>query len=282
MRRLPVPVALLALLCAAVSAHAATIVVGPPQIDTAITGGPIEGSVTEEEQPTFSFSATSNGEALPTALFYCSVDGEPPEPCTSPFQLPALEGDGEHSFSVDAEDPATTERDPSPATRSFFFAEEDENECEPGEEFEDEEGDVEECEPAETGPVPPPECLLRSARARLFTSTAHERVRLMIRYTSYAPADVDIEYRLSNSKGSVKLGEAHERFAKRGVLRLTEKLSKSEMAKVRAARRITVDLDVPAAPSFCSRYESRHLTAKRAVHGQVVWLQSDSIFGAGS
>ena len=56
--------------------------------------------------------------------------------------------------------------------------------------------------------MPPPECLLRTARARLFTYPAHEKVRLAIRYTSYAPADVDVEFRLSGGRGSLKLGEA--------------------------------------------------------------------------
>jgi hypothetical protein len=280
MRRLPVPVALLTLLCLAAPAGAATIVAGPPEIDTAITGGPLEGQVIEDERPSFSFAATSDGEAFPGAAFYCSVDSEPAEPCTSPFQLPALEEEGEHSFGVYAEDAATTARDPSLASRSFFYFTEAEEECRPGEEFEDEEGNVEECEAAEGGPVPPPECLLRTAGARLFANTAQERLRLVIRYTSYAPADVDVEYRLSGGRGSLKLGEARDHLAKRGLIHLTTRLSKAETARVRAARRFTVEIDIPAAPSFCRRYETRHLTTRRSAHGEVVWLQSDSVFGA--
>jgi hypothetical protein len=279
--RLPVPIALIVLLCTAASAQALSVV-GPPTIDTTITGGPLEGSTTEDETPTFSFSATSNGEAFPAAAFQCSLDGEPPEPCVSPFQLPPLEEEGPHTFGVYAEDPETADRDPSPATRSFFFLATEE-ECESGEELEDEEGNVEECEAEEEGPaVPPAECLLRTARARVFTYTAQERVRLVIRYTSYTPAEVHVDYRLSGTRGSLELGEARGHFARRGLFHLTERLSKVEMAKVRAARRFTVDLDIPAAPSFCRRYETRHLTVRRSVHGQAVWFQSDSIFGAGS
>jgi hypothetical protein len=280
--RLLVPIAFLVLLGTAAPAGAITIPVGQPAIDTAITGGPLEGSTTEDETPSFSFTATSNGNPFPAAVFQCAVDGEPAEPCTSPFQLPSLEEEGEHTFSVFAEDPDSADRDPSPATRSFFFFTAEEEECEPGEEFEGEEGNFVECEAGETGPAPPPECLLRTARARLFAYTAHEKVRLVIGYTSYAPAEVDVEYRLDSGKGSLKLGEARGHLAKRGLFHLTERLGEAEMAKVRAAKHFTVELDVAAAPSFCRRYETRQLTVKRSAHSQIVWLQSGSAFGSGS
>jgi hypothetical protein len=51
------------------------------------------------------------------------------------------------------------------------------------------------------------------------------------------------------------------------------------MDKVRAARRFIVMIDVPGAPTYCDRYDTRHLTIRRSVHNQVVWFQSDSIFG---
>ena len=71
----------------------------------------------------------------------------------------------------------------------------------------------------------------------------------MIRYTSFSPADVFVDYRLSGGRGSLNLGEARQRFAKKGLFRVTEKLSEAEMEKVRAARRFTVDLNIPAAPT---------------------------------
>jgi hypothetical protein len=279
MPRLLLPVALLVVLCAAGSARAITVIGGPLAIDTTITAGPSEGAVIEDEQPAFSFAATANGVDFPTATFNCSVDGGPAEPCTSPHQLAPLEDEGRHTFSVYAEDPATSTPDPEPATRSFFL--EFEEECEePGEELEDEEGNVEVCEgSAETSPYPPEECLLRTARTRVFTYAAQDKIRLVVRYTSFAPADVIVAYRLSGGKGSLSLGEVKDRFSKKGLFRATEKLSKAQMAKVRAAKRFTVDLNIPAAPNFCRRYETRHLTIKRIVHSQVVWFQSDSIFG---
>ena len=102
----------------------------------------------------------------------------------------------------------------------------------------------------------------------------------MIRYTSFSPADVVVDYRLLGGRGSLKLGGGHQRFAKRGLLRVTEKLSDAEMEKVRAARRFTVSMAIPEAPRYCRRYDTRHLTIKRTVHSQVVWFQSDSIFGS--
>ena len=49
----------------------------------------------------------------------------------------------------------------------------------------------------------------------------------MIRYTSFSPADVIVDYRLSGAKGPLSLGEARDHFAKKGLFRTTEKLSKT-------------------------------------------------------
>ncbi len=284
MPRLLFPVALFLLaLSLGASAQALSAVNEPALIDTTITAGPPQGSVSEDEAPSFSFTATRDGLPFPEATFHCSVDGGPPTPCTSPDQL-ELETAGPHTFSVYAEDPETLARDPEPATRSFvleFEQESEQEECGAGEEFEDEEGNVEECEEgARHGSIPPAECLLRTARARVLTYDSEEKLRLVIRYTSFAAANVDVQFRLGASNHSPKLGEARRRFAKRGFFRLTEKLSRSEIDRVRAARRFTVDLSLPAAPDFCRRYEARHLTTRRTVHSQVVWSQSGSVFGS--
>jgi hypothetical protein len=288
MRRLLLPAAmLLPLLLGASAAAAATS--GPPLIDTTITSGPPEGATIEEEEPSFTFAATLDGEPFPGALFQCSLDGAPAQECESPFRLSALEVEGPHSFSVYAEDPLSLARDMTPATRGFVFVqseaveEEAEGECEAVEEAELEEGteeEAEECgEEDENGDAPPPECLLRSARARLYVSPAREKLRLVVRYTSYSPAEVDVEYRVGGVKGPLKLGEARTHFAKRGVFHDTERIAKAELGKVRAARRFTVELGVAGAPSHCRRYETRHLTVRRATHGEFLWLQSGSAFG---
>jgi hypothetical protein len=270
-------IALLASLCAAPAAPAAIDV---SALDTAITDGPAEGALIEDERPTFSFAATLAGAPFPTATFRCSVDNAPAEPCASPFQTAALE-EGAHSFSVFAEDAEGLVADPTPARRTFSVLSAEE-ECEV---LEDEEGLEEEdpdCEEGDggTGRVPPEECLMRTARARLFTYSSQNRIRLVIRYTAFAPADVYVDYKLSGGKGSLKLGTAHQHFAKSGLLRVNQHLSDGEMDKVRAAKRFTVLMNVPQAPRYCRRYDTRHLTIRRTVHSQVVWFQSDSIFGS--
>ena len=72
------------------------------------------------------------------------------------------------------------------------------------------------------GGTPPEECLLRTARARLFVYSAESRIRLVIRYTAFSPGDVYVEYRLGGARGPLKLGAAHLHFAKSGLLRVNE------------------------------------------------------------
>jgi hypothetical protein len=279
MRRLLLPATLLAVLCTAVAASAAPVG-GQPAIDTQITGGPEDGAVIEDETPSFSFSATAGGVPLPTATFHCSVDGEAPVDCASPYELEPIDQEGPHTFSVYAEEPVTHTTDPEPATRHFFL--EFDEECEEvGEELEDDEGEVEICEKGGgTSPIPPQECLLRTARARVLTFAAHDRVRLVIRYTSFSPADVLVGYRLTGGRGPLSLGSARAHFTKQGLYRATERLNDAQTARLRAAKRFTVTFDIPGAPDYCHRFQTRHLTIRKVIHNQVVWFQQDSIFGA--
>jgi hypothetical protein len=158
-------------------------------------------------------------------------------------------------------------------------AEEELEEC--GELEEEDEEAEEECEEAEEGSLPPEECVLQTARARVFAYASHDKVRLVIRYTSVSPAEVTVDYWLKGAKGSLKLGEARQRFSKQGLFHLSESLSKAEMARVRSAREFTVEMTIPGTPHYCRRFGDRHLTIKHSVHGQTVWFQSDSIFGTG-
>lgn len=121
--------------------------------------------------------------------------------------------------------------------------------------------------------VAPPECLLRTISARVFTQTGHGQVSLVIGYTASTPVTVTIDYRSKGAKGSLKLGHVTRRFFRQGVLRLTGKLSDSQMAKVKAASSFDVSLRVRSAPGYCGSYFVRHLTSKRKAHGQLVWAQ---------
>jgi hypothetical protein len=270
-------IAMLGSLWAAPAAPAAEL---PALLDTSITAGPAEGAVIDELNPSFSFEATLAGAPFPAATFRCSVDDAPAEPCASPFQTAPLE-DGAHSFSVFAEDPVHLVTDPTPARRTFSLGAL-EGGCEV---FEDEDGveeEGEECLERRAGPggVPPAQCLLRTARARLLVYSSQSRVRLVIRYTAFSPGDVYVDYRLGGARGPLKLGTAHLHFARSGLLRVNAHLGDGEMDKVRSAKRFTVVTNVPAAPRYCRHYDTRHLTIRRTIHSQAVWFQSDSVFGS--
>jgi hypothetical protein len=137
-----------------------------------------------------------------------------------------------------------------------------------------------------TGPVAsyrwtiamPRACVLRVARARVFAYTRKQKIRLVIRYTAYHPADVTVSYGLSGSKGKLALGSASSHFDLAGVFRLPETLSGKEAGKVRAAQLITVRFKVSGAPQSCGRYYTKQLTIPQTISGQTVWFQSDSVF----
>jgi hypothetical protein len=161
-----------------------------------------------------------------------------------------------------------------------FEDSEDEATCEEFElEAKEEELELEEpCEETEErskqNAVAPPECLLQTASARIFTQTARDQISLVIGYTSSVPANVTVAYRLKGGKGALNLGQTKHHFSRQGVFRITDKLNDSQMEKVRAARDFEVRIRIPSAPGYCRSYYTRHLDAKHKTHGQVVWFQS--------
>ena len=127
--------------------------------------------------------------------------------------------------------------------------------------------------------IPPPECKLRKARARVFIYTRHNRVRLVIRYVAYTRAQVTTSYTLHGSKGDLFLGKATKTFKKKSVFRLPKKLTPKKMKKVRAATEFSVQFQIPGTPDYCQAYFKRKLTVARFVEGQKVWFQTGSVFG---
>jgi hypothetical protein len=160
---------------------------------------------------------------------------------------------------------------PTPAaTEAFAEAEDEGEELEGEEEFEIEEEEEEEI--GAEGPLLFPEpCLLHTAEAQVTASTTHDVVRLSIRYTSYTPTNVIVDYWLKGGKGSLQMKEAKRHVGPRGVLRTSEHLSDRAMSKVRAARTFVVQIAIPAAPANCAQYSSQRLTVKHAGSGQVTW-----------
>ena len=127
--------------------------------------------------------------------------------------------------------------------------------------------------------IPPPECKLRKARARVFIYTRHNRVRLVIRYVAYTKAQVTTSYTLHGKKGDLFLGKATKTFKKKSVFRLPKQLTPKKMKKVRAATEFSVQFQIPGTPQFCQAYFKRKLTVARFVEGQKVWFQTGSVFG---
>ena len=127
----------------------------------------------------------------------------------------------------------------------------------------------------------PKACVLQVARARVFVFASKQKVRLVIRYTAYRPADVTVSYSVSGAKGKLALGAADGHFKKAGLFRLAEPLGDAAIGKVRAAKQFQVKFKIAGTPSSCGRYYTKHLTIPKTVSGQPVWFQSDSIFAAG-
>jgi hypothetical protein len=158
-----------------------------------------------------------------------------------------------------------------PATSSI-----EDEEIEADEESEGEEEEFEDEEEDEglgmTGPLLlPPECLLHTAEAQVAASTSNDTVRLTIHYTSYTPTNVTVDYWLKGGKGSLQLSETKRHFNRQGVFREDAHVSDREMGKVLAARTFIVQLEIPAAPSFCERHATQRLTAKRVADGHATW-----------
>lgn len=169
---------------------------------------------------------------------------------------------------------------PTPAQAESTSAElEDEVEFDEEWEFEeaedDEEEDDEEFEPGGTaGPAAlPPECVLSTASVDVVAVPDHERVQLTLRYTSETPTGIGVEYWLKGSKGSLQLGSVKRHLGTRGALHLSRHLDEREVAKVRAARVIMVDLDVPAVDSYCKPFLIFRLDAKRQQASRTAWSE---------
>lgn len=124
----------------------------------------------------------------------------------------------------------------------------------------------------------PRACVLRVARARVFVFARQHRVRLVIRYKTYRPAEVTVSYRMAGSGGTLALGSASSHFATAGIFRLPESLDGGDVAKVRATKSMTVRFRIAKTPTSCGRYYTKRLTIPKRIFGQTVWFQSDSVF----
>lgn len=163
----------------------------------------------------------------------------------------------------------------------FEELEEDEGEGEEFEECDAEElaEEPEECEEEAEGA--PSECLLRSAEAKAIAFTSQDKFGLTIRYTSLAPAEATVSYRLKGSKGSLSMAPSKQHLNEKGVIHVVAPLSATQADKARAASDLTVKLRIADTPGYCQGLTTLKLTGKRVLHGQLAWTRSSSTLSAG-
>jgi hypothetical protein len=143
------------------------------------------------------------------------------------------------------------------------------------------------CTPAVNKPPtiaqkPPPACKLRISRARVFLFSRHPRLRLVARYRTAAPADVQINFKAIENGQKVNLGDVVRHFSRHGLFRLRHELTQNESDTLWQTHKFVVHFKIPGEPGFCQRKYRKELTIPRIVDGQRVVFQSDSKFGPGS
>jgi hypothetical protein len=139
--------------------------------------------------------------------------------------------------------------------------------------------EAEEGEESEDGTLPPEECLLQTARARVVSRPAWNQLRFVIHYTTVAPTRAYLDFELRGGGGSLNLGVVKRHLGRGGVVRLHETLGEGEMDRTRGASDFLFTLDIPSAPGYCQPYLTRRLSLKRTAHGQTVWLQPEPVSG---
>ena len=163
-----------------------------------------------------------------------------------------------------------------------LIGEDEEGEDGEWEEGEEDEEEGDEWEEFEAGEEPPVECLLRSASAKAVVPAGEDKLRLTIRYTTFEPTEVTIDYKLRGGKGSLHLPQVRQRLGEQGPVRVTEPLGEAQAERARAAHDFAIQFRIADAPRECRPLFIRHLTAKRPLHDQVVFRQDGSIFGGTS
>jgi hypothetical protein len=129
---------------------------------------------------------------------------------------------------------------------------------------------------------PASSCALRISRARVFLFTRHPRLRLVARYRTDHPADVNIDFTAVKGGNKDPLGTVTRHFNKHGLFRLRKQLTDDEAEQLQSTDKFVVNFEIPGEPGFCARKYRKELTVPRIIDGQRVVFQSDSKFGPGS
>jgi hypothetical protein len=115
------------------------------------------------------------------------------------------------------------------------------------------------------------ECGLRETASTATADPGSGTLHLVVRYRTYSPAKVSVGYSLRDGRGSLNLGRKTERFARKGVFHDTVHLGKAQMAKVLAARQLTIALEAIDAPDRCEGLFDEHLGVKHSSPSGRVW-----------
>ena len=110
-------------------------------------------------------------------------------------------------------------------------------------------------------------CVLQSASASVDAARKSGKVRLTVRYATYAPAAFSLRYSLRGGKGGLRLGNARAEFGRSGVFHDVVRVGDRKMAKVLAAREFQVELRAQGAPGSCRQ----RLTVQRHGASRLHW-----------
>ena len=112
----------------------------------------------------------------------------------------------------------------------------------------------------------PEACLVRRAESTVATLPGSDRIRLTVRYNTYAPTTVSVGLKLKDHKGDLTLEHATRHLGGGGVLRLTTKLDGATMERAEAAHEFDISLRAPKTPGFCGNLLEQHLRASGGKH----------------
>lgn len=143
-------------------------------------------------------------------------------------------------------------------------------ECEELEEGEEQEACEEELEELEEQEALE-ECTLSETKSTATLNATTDTLQVSVRYRTYEPGKVAVDYRLKGGKGSLKLGRKTSHFARKGVFHDTRHLSQGEMTKVLAAHQFTVEMEAVGAPDHCEGLFDERLNVRHSGGKGRVW-----------
>jgi hypothetical protein len=95
------------------------------------------------------------------------------------------------------------------------------------------------------------ECDFESASAAVVANPGNGHVRITVRYRTFAPSTVNLDYSLRGGKGGLHLGSARAQFHRAGVFHDALTVGGKQLAKLAAARQFLVEVKASGTPGYC-------------------------------